>query len=158
MIKLGSIVTDTPTGLTGMATLLQIEMDGSRALHLQPRGLNPETGKPVDGFWVVESRLKGGDIVDEPDLPLDLLGTEVEDLASGYKGTAISIMLHLSGCVHVNVQAKGSLSKTGEAIHTANFDIRRLKGKAIKTMSEKEKEQDKKDKPSPMDVAPRTRG
>jgi hypothetical protein len=104
MIKLGSKVTDIATGLKGMVTNLQIEMDGQRFVRFQPRSLNPETGEPVKGMWVVEARLKGGEIVEEPELPRGVLGTEVEDEATGFCGIATSICLHISGCVHVSVQ------------------------------------------------------
>ena len=149
MIKLGSQVNETATGLPGMVTHLQIEMNQQRYLLFQPRGLNPETGKPVKSMWVVESRVTGGEIVDEPNLPTQVLGTEVEDTASGYCGVATAICLHISGCVHVTVQPKGKLEKTGAAVEACDFDIRRPKGDAIKPMTETERAADQAQKPSP---------
>jgi len=149
MIKLGSVVTESATGLTGMVTHLQIEMDRQRYVLFQPRGLNPETGKPVNSMWVVESRLSGGQMIPEPDLPVGVLGTDVEDSASGFAGVATSIVLHISGCVHVCVQPKGKLEKTGAAVEAHDFDIRRLTGPAIKVMSDSEREVDQREKPSP---------
>lgn len=152
MIALGSIVTDKVTGLTGMVTHLQVDMAGQRHMLFQPRGLNPKTGQPVKRHWLVESRLKGGKQVEEPKLPIEALGTEVEDLASGFKGTAVSLQLHISGCVHLEVQPKGMLKEDGAAVETVDFDIRRLKGKAIPKMTEEQREVEQKAKPSPVDV------
>lgn len=132
-----------------MVTHLQIEMNGQRYLNFQPRGLNPETGLPMKRMWVVETRISGGEIVDEPNLPINVLGTEVEDEASGFKGTATAIQLHISGCVHVSVQPSGKLPKTGETIDACDFDIRRLKGDAIPKMSEPQRDKDQAEKPSP---------
>lgn len=149
MIRLGSVVTDTASGLKGMVTLLEISMDGSRQYAFQPSTLDKESRQPAKMVWLVPSRLKGGEIVIEPDLPFAVLGTQVEDTATPFKGTAISLILFMSGCVHVNVQPQGKL-ESGGVICTHDFDIRRLKGKALKKMTEAQKERDQKRKPSPM--------
>lgn len=148
MIELGSYVTDKATGLEGMVTHLQIEMDKTEYLRFQPRGLNPKSGQPVDSMWLVETRLEGGNRIPTPDLPVHVLGTIVEDEASGFTGMAISLILHINGCVHFNVQAKG-LQDTGAPIGECNFDIRRLKGEAITPMTKEEQKIDEKKKPSP---------
>lgn len=148
MIKLGSNVTDTATGIEGMATHLQIEMNMAEYYQFQPRGLNPKSGQPVDRMWLVEERLEGGTIVDDMNLPTHVLGTIVEDEASGFTGMAVSLVLHINGCVHFNVQAKG-LQDTGAPIETCNFDIRRLKGEMINPMTPEEQKQDEVERPSP---------
>jgi hypothetical protein len=152
IIKLGSLVNDTVTGLTGMVTHLQVEMNGNRYMLFQPRGLNPETGQPVKVIWGVESRFVGGEMVDEPELPFDVLGTEVQDLASGFEGTATGLCLHITGCVHITVQPKGVLAATGGPVDSVEFDIRRLVGPAIKKLSEKQRDADQRRKPSPVAV------
>lgn len=148
MIKLGSQVTDIATGMEGMVTHLQIGMDLSEYYQFQPRGLNPKSGQPVDRMWLVEKRLTGGEIVEDQELPTHVLGTIVEDTASGFIGMAIDLVFHINGCVHFNVQAKG-LQDTGAPIETCNFDIRRLKGEAIEPMTPEELKQDEKKHPSP---------
>lgn len=148
MIKLGSYCTDEATGIEGMVTHLQIEMDLSEYYQFQPKGLNPKSGQPVDRMWMVEKRLSGGEIVDDVDLPTHVLGTIVEDKASGFKGMAVSLVYHINGCVHFNVQAKG-LQDTGAPIETCNFDIRRLTGDAIEPMTPEEQKKDEKERPSP---------
>lgn len=149
MIELGSIVTDVATGLEGMVTNLQIEMDHSMAYRFQPRGLNPKTGQPVDGTWLVESRLSGGNRIDFPEhLPFDVLGTIVEDKASGFTGMAISMVFHQNGCVHFNVQPN-TQQESGAPVEASNFDVRRLKGEAIQEMTKEEQKIDEKKRPSP---------
>lgn len=147
MRELGSIVTDRPTGLDGMVTRLQVEMNGNEYLLFQPRGLSPKTGLPVADIWLVEERLTGPRIK-TPDLPTHVLGTEVEDIASGFKGMAVSLMYYINGCVHINVQAKG-LQDTGAPIELCNFDIRRLKGEFIPQMTKEEQALDQTENPSP---------
>jgi hypothetical protein len=148
MIKLGSQVTDSATGIEGMVTHLQIEMNMSEYYQFQPKGLNPKSGQPVDRMWLVEERLIGGEVVEDQELPTHVLGTIVEDEASGFTGMAVSLVFHINGCAHFNVQASG-LQDTGAPIETCNFDIRRLKGEAIKLMTVEELKVDEKKNPSP---------
>src|SRR5438132_538386 len=82
--------------------------------------------------WLVGERVERGVMVEDPYLALDVLGTEVEDEASGFKGKAVASVLHINGCLHIDVQPSGILEETGTRIEPQNFDIRRLKGKAIK--------------------------
>jgi hypothetical protein len=156
IIELGSIVTEKATASRGMLTHMQVETNNTRMYLFQPNGLNPETGHPVKKMWVVEERLEGGQRIVEPELPLAVLGTKVTDIATGFTGIAVSIVLHISGCVHVNVQPRGKLDKTGAAIEECDFDIRRLKGEAIPVMTKAEIVADQKVKPSPIDIPKRT--
>ena len=148
MIKLNSIVTDSATGLKGIVDMLHIEIGGEETYRFQPTGLNPKTKVPVDSVWLKEERLIGGDRVPTPDLPVSMLGTEVEDIGTGFKGMAVSLAVHSTGCIHFNVQAKGKTDE-GNAIPPQNFSILRLKGKALKKLSEAEAAQERKAKPSP---------
>src|ERR1019366_7592889 len=133
-----------------MATHMQLDTAQQVFYHFQPKGLNPKTGEPVDSYLVDPARLIDGEYVEDfIDLPISVLGTEVEDKASGFKGTAIALIYHINGCVHFDVQPKGTLKETGSSIRQVNFDIRRLTGKAIKKLSEPELEKSKKEKPSP---------
>jgi hypothetical protein len=148
MFKLGTMVTDSVTGLKGMLTHLQIEGD-SKMYLFQPRGLNPKTEEPVDAIWIAPDRILNGQDVAEPYLALDALGTEVEDEASGFKGVAVAAVLHINGCIHLDIQPAGIVKETGRPIKRNNFDIRRLKGKAIKPMNEAEREKSQTARPSP---------
>ncbi len=148
MIKLNSIVTDTATGLMGIVDMLHIEIGGEQTYRFQPSIINPKTKEPVDAVWAKEQRFIGGEQVPMPDLPLDVLNTEVEDIGTHFKGTAISLVYHSTGCVHFNVQAPGQ-TEDGNAIKVQNFSSLRLKGKAIKQLSEPEVARECANKPSP---------
>jgi hypothetical protein len=147
-LKLGQIIKDEITGIKGMLTILVVDIDKNVHYFFQPSQLNPETEEPVDRYWVTESRFKNPEFV-EYDLPLQVLNTQVEDLATGYKGTAITLYHYLNGCDHFEVKSKGTLKKTGASVKAQEFDIRRLKGDAIPKLTEKELTESQKSKPSP---------
>jgi len=149
LLKLGTIVRDMATRLYGMLTHVQIAKDGSEFYNFQPKGLNLEDGTPVKGIWVTHDRICDGKRVDV-DMPMELLGTVVEDLASGYKGTVTSLTLHIDGCIHALVQASGRSKKTGNAVESCDFDIRRLKGKKVPVFTEPELKKSILDRPSPI--------
>lgn len=147
-IKLGTTIKDRATGLEGQLIHLFIREDHSQLYSFQPRGLNKEDGQPVKRCWLTRNRIVSF-TTQETDLPLEVLGTKVEDTASGFAGTAVGLTLHISGCCHVEVQPAGVLPKTGGPIETGDFDIRRLKGPAIKATTEAQRDDDQKRKPSP---------
>lgn len=147
-LQLGTIINDKVTGLKGMLTILSIDMNKNIHYLFQPAGLNPETKHPLNTFWITEQRVVGGK-KEKVDLPLNVLGTQVEDKATGFKGSAITLYYYLNGCIHFSVKPKGTVKKTGESIDATDFDIRRLKGDAIKELSKKELEVSKKKTPSP---------
>lgn len=152
MYRLTQMVTDRATGIVGMLTHMQVEMDGSRFYRFQPKGLSPENGEPIKGCWIVPSRIDGGELVPEPEMPLQLLGTEAEDRATGFKGVVTSVTLHLSGCCHATLQPKGKLEKTGAPIEPHDFDVRRLSSPLLEPMTEAAITKDQKEKPSPVEV------
>lgn len=147
ILKLGTIVTDNITDMKGMLTIYETDMVGNEMYLFQPQALNPDTGQPVNVFIINSARIVGGELIDV-ELPIEVLGTEVEDLATKFKGVAVEMNYHINGCVHFNVKAKGR-TKKGSSIDAVNFDVRRLKGSAIKTLSAKALEQSKKNTPSP---------
>lgn len=156
MKKLGTIVTDGVTGLKGMLTHLQTEMNGDEFYAFQPKGLDKKTLLPLDSIWLVENRIEGGQDVEMPihivEQIDDILGTEVEDKASGFGGTAICSTYHLNGCLHFDIQPKGTNPETGKIIDRVNFDVRRLRGPLIK--QEENEEESKKTNPSPAAIRP----
>jgi len=150
IMQLGEgLVTDNATGMKGMLTHCQINPLGNTMYVFQPKGLNPETGHPVERIYLDESRIQGGK-PQEIEVPTEVLGTEVEDLATGLVGKAIALVVHLSGCVHCDVQPTGKLTKTGSVPGLTDIDIRRLKGVKVPKLTKAEKAQDRATKPSPM--------
>jgi hypothetical protein len=148
MIKFNSFVTDSATGFKGIVDMLHFEIGGELTYRFQPSGLNPKSKEPLEHIWVKEGRLIGGERIPMPNYPLEVLNTEVEDIGTTFKGTAVSMAVHSTGCVHFNVQAKGK-TEDGNAIKVQNFSILRLKGKAIKQLSETEAAKEREEKPSP---------
>jgi len=148
MIKLGTFITDKASDIRGMLTVYKIDMSSNEHYLFQPAGLNPKTKQPLDSFWINEKRIIGGEEM-KLDLPIHVLGTHVEDEPTTFNGMAIGLYYHLNGCIHFEVKPAGTLEKTGETIAAKEFDIRRLKGIAIKPMDEKQLSKSKEDAPSP---------
>lgn len=157
ILKLGTMVTDKVTNTLGMLTHLSIDMDLNHTYVYQPRGLNPKTMQPVDTMWIVKSRILGGEEI-TVDLPTNIIGSHVEDMASGYQGTIIGLDYHINGCIHADVKPSGILEETGGTIGVCNFDIRRLKGDLIKPLEGKELEKSLVEDPSPADMPEKNRG
>ena len=148
IIELGTIIKDVPSDISGMLIILMIDDSNNEHYLFQPSMLNPETKQPVESFWVGKSRIQNGNTI-QVDIPLEILGTLVEDKATGFSGTATAIEYHLNGCTHFSVKPKGVIKSTGEAIKSREFDIRRLKGKAITQLTKEQLEKSKIDTPSP---------
>lgn len=123
--KLGSMIVDTTTEIEGMLTVLALDMGGNRHYLFQPALLSTKTKKPVDTYWIVESRIDKL-VTEVLYLPMDVLGTVVTDKATNFTGTAVQLYYHLNGCIHFEVKPKGIL-EDGESIKSHEFDWRRLK-------------------------------
>lgn len=149
VLKLGTKGKDKATGLRGMLTHMAVEMSGAVFYKFQPEGLSKEDCTPLDPIWSTAERLDGFEQHDV-EFPAELLGTNAKDQASLFAGMITTVVLHISGCIHAQVQAGGVVPRTGKPIPPQDFDIRRLEGPAIKKMSEAERQQDQKQKPSPV--------
>lgn len=155
MLKLGTQVQDITTNQIGMLTLLQREMNDNNYYNFQPFGCNPKDGLPIPGRWIVESAVRGGVEVEDPEIPEGLLGSRAEDLASGFEGVIVSLRVHLNGCLHVSLQSNKELKETNTVPDPVDFDIRRLKGDKIPIFAtDEDLEKNKKEKPSPVNVKP----
>lgn len=152
IFKLGVKVKDSATNLEGALMHYQL-MDGANWYNFQPSALNPETGEPAHCNWISEGRVQGGEEV-EFDLPVALLGTKAKDKITGFKGIVTSIILHINGCLHVEIQPEGKNAKTGAANKPHDFDIRTLEGPGFKVLSQKEIDASRKEKPSPVSHSP----
>lgn len=152
MLKLGTNVVDKTTKQYGMLTHMQVEENGNVYYNFQPRGLHPKTGEPLDCRWLVDTHVLEGVEITPPSIPTDILGSIATDLASGYTGTAVSLRLHLNGCVHVSLQSDIILEETGNVPNSIDFDIRRLVGDKIKTLTDSEHEASIATNPSPAKV------
>ena len=149
MIKLGTPVKDKATNQEGMLVNMQLEMNGNEYYAFQPKGISPKTGEPLMSRWIVDDAIVGGIEVEPPYLPKEILGSRATDNASGYEGVVTSLRLHLNGCVHVSLQSDQILAETGDVPLAVDFDIRRLSGDKIDTLTEEELEESKVTRPSP---------
>jgi len=154
MLKLNTDVKDTATGLEGRLTHYQLQVGGNEHYHFQPRGINPDTGAPLLGIWLESARIEGGIEIEKPHVhwPVEILGTEVKDDASSFSGTAIALILHTNGCVHVDVQPKGTQKKNGAPINSHDFDIRRISGEKVPVLTEAQREESERENPSPAPI------
>lgn len=148
ILELNTKVIDKITETEGMLVIAVLDMDRTVRYVFQPRGLNPETHQPVTRIVLEKVRVQGASEI-EVNLPVEVLGTEVEDRATGFKGIAVQLSYYVNGCVHFDVKPKGILTKTGDTIESYEFDYRRLMGPAIKVMSKEELKKDQEKAPSP---------
>lgn len=154
MKKLGMKVSDEITGRQGMLTAFTVLHGGNEYYGFQPVGTNPETGHPIKPDWMGEGRILGAVDVPEPEIYRRVLGTSVVDDASGVSGRCVSVTLHLSGCVHINIQPEGTL-KNGNCPDELNVDIRRCSGAMIPKWTEEQIAKDREKRPSPGEVPDR---
>lgn len=143
---------DTASDEVGILSHVEVTGDKTNGYVFRPARLNSDTRIPVEPLYLTANRIvdmEGKPLKDiETDLPLEVLDTEVTAANTGFTGTAVTIVLHINGCCHINVQAKGVTEK-GEQIPVQNFDIRELTGEAIKPLTPVQLEESKKKTPSP---------
>lgn len=148
VLKLGTSCADRATGLTGTLTHWILGMDARVYYVFQPKGLT-EDGQPMKKIYVCAERLavKLGDY-ENREVPLNILGSQVKNAASGFEGMAITFILHNTGCFHVEVQPKGTLPKGGP-IASHEFALTELSGKEIPVQTKQQRAANIADRPSP---------
>lgn len=152
VLKLGKPCTDIATELDGQATHWFITMNHSVAYLFQPTGLNPKDGQPVEKIYLDSGRIKANDDDwEEAEVPVEILGTQVTDTASGFTGMATALVMHCTGCFHVQIQPSGTLPETNSPVERRDFALVLCKGDAIPVMDEAV---EKKERPSPDGSSP----
>jgi len=158
IIRPGSFVKDRATNLSVMLTYAHIGPGGViRNYGVQNKGINPDTQHPVPSRWINPAQLEtdAKTAYKDIDVPIEVLGTKVTDKASGFTGNAIAFVIHLNGCIHVEIQAEGINKKTGGCIDVTDMDIRRLKGPKVPVMTVEEQDASERRDPSPGPAIPR---
>ncbi len=149
VVKLGIPCRDKATGLQGMLTHWLCNMGKVVTYLFQPKGLNADGG-PVDKIAMELERLEvTGAMFEEVEIPFEILGTEIYDKASGFKGMAVAFVRHINGCFHVQIQPSGVLKKTNSPIPKEDFDLRQCAGKKITQLSKAELAKSQRENPSP---------
>ena len=132
-----------------------MDISGNVQYIFQPRGLN-EDSQPLRRSFVCEARLEFDEADYETvDVPREILGTQVEDMASGFAGIAISIIRHVNGCFHVEIQPPGLTAK-GAPIMSHDFDCRQCAGEMIPVLTKGERADSVAERPSPDPFPTRT--
>lgn len=149
VLELGTIVEDTISQTKGMLTHRVVTSGPQIEYIYQPSGLNPKTGIPVKTIWLPKGRIIGG-VVETLDIPIDLIGTEAEDIATGYKGLIAGLTYHIGNCLHVSIATPGICKDTGAVYDSLECDIRRVRGQKITEMNKPERKAAQIKTPSPM--------
>lgn len=153
VIKLGTRCIDKATKLEGTLTHWFYEFDGHIEYVFQPRGLDSE-GQPINAICITPERFENisPDDYETVKVPAEILGTEVTEKASGFKGMAISFIRHINGCFHVTIQPEGLNSQRNGPVKHYDFDLRSCEGEKITTLSEEKLKESKEKTPSPMKI------
>lgn len=146
MIKLGTSVTDKITGVKGTAYCRTVYLYDCARVGVQPAAMD-DTTKVPDRVYVDELNLIEDDGT-PPEKP-SILGQQVTDSISGYKGTAVCYTEYIHAVPRVGIQKKG-LTKEGKPFDALDVDFPQLKEyEKYKTPALEKK------KGGPGDVAPR---
>jgi hypothetical protein len=125
---LGHIAIDTITGLKGVITAKAELLYSPARWQLTPRYFIKD-GKPAEGLWLDEHRLKVGKVhtkFTDPVLTVEL-GKKAKDTVTGFEGIATARFTYLNGCVRIELQPP---VKDGKMVDAAVFDERGLEGTA----------------------------
>ena len=122
MVKLGSMVTDSITGFSGIATSRCQFRFGCVRICIQPIQL--KDGLPKENVWIDELRLKEKDAIPTPP-PSEWLGKRVTDSVSGFKGIVGSFTKFLNQDERVGIDA--TVLEKGKPLETLSIDLVQLK-------------------------------
>lgn len=125
LLRLNTPVSEIVTDSKGVLTHAMINMDHNVEYVFQPAGIDIITRMPKERIFVESARIVEKE-TEEVDVPLHLLGTDLEEMHTGYKGICTKLIVHLGGCIHVDVTPKGRIS-AGQTRSSVEFDIRRIK-------------------------------
>lgn len=117
-LKLGMIVQDKASGLKGMLTARHELLFGSTQYAIQPKGKGhdyPESRLIDEQQIKIISKGESAGLPSEDDTVEILLGEEVEDRITGFKGTTEERVVFMNGCVFFNMTTKMHHSKENGA-------------------------------------------
>ncbi len=146
---------DKASGLPGVVSIIEIAGPNNVLYLFQPKGLN-DAGEPLKGFELTAERLDKCP-TEEKEVPVEIIGTVVTDIHTGFTGIATTLYLFETGCYHVEIQPKG-LDKLKSTKRPWEVDLIRLEGPAIKKLTAAEKKQREKDEPGAMGMRIHTAG
>ena len=140
VLSLGVECRDKATGLTGALTHWIMDMGGAVSYLFQPKGLD-ERCQPLRKIAVCDARLEmpsdGG--YETVEVPFEILGSEVTDSPSGFKGMATHFIRHINGCFHVEIQPEGTVPTKGCRIEPCEFSLLQCVGPQIPVLAREER-------------------
>ena len=122
MIKLEQKVKDSVSGFEGIATAISTFLYGCS--HICVTSIKLKEGT-IHDEWIEESRLDK-DLAKNPRPMPAVLGTEVKDSVTGFKGIATVHIEQLNGCVRIGVTSKKERNPKTAAPLELHFDEQRL--------------------------------
>ncbi len=150
-VRLNTVCTDIATGIEGTITHWLYNMSGEITYVLQPKGINSKSGLPVSRLNLELARLKvPAKGFEEVDIPNEILGTEVEDVATGFRGMAVAFIRYINGCFHIVIQPAGLLAENNSPFPKAEFAIQGCKGPKIPELTPEAKKVVDAERPSPI--------
>ncbi|MEK7646241.1 MAG: hypothetical protein AAB381_00910 [Patescibacteria group bacterium] len=150
VIKLGTECEDKATKTKGRVTHWICDMEYRIDYLFQPHGTSPEDGQPIKKLYLETARLQfEGEPYEEVEVPVEILGTQVTDKASGFTGMAVSFLRSINGCFHVFIQPSTIVEKTGCPVAKTDFDLRECEGAMITQLQTEELERSRVTTPSP---------
>lgn len=152
LFELNQECKDKDTGNKITLTHAIIGEQGVVYYRAQPKGEDPKAKGPVDSYILFPDRIKDAKSKDHINLPVEILHTEVQDVASGVKGMATQFVLHMGNCLHVVMIPKGK-TDTGATPTGFEVDIRRVKSPLLKPMTREEVRSSQAKTPSPAGAA-----
>lgn len=127
VLKMGTTVVEIASDRKGHLDGISIGVNLSVVYKFIPNELNK--GGIQHSYNVYGEMIKGAPSV-EVDLPVEVLGSMVTDIYSGFTGMAVQMAVHLNGCVHFWVQG-GNLDDDGTLASPQDLSILQLTGKKI---------------------------
>jgi hypothetical protein len=122
MITLNQKVKDSVTGFEGIATAISTFLHG--CAHICVTSAKLKEGA-IHEEWIEESRLDK-DLAKNPRPVPAVLGTEVKDTVTGFKGIATVHTEFHNGCVRIGVTSKKERNPKTAAPLELHFDEQRL--------------------------------
>jgi hypothetical protein len=126
-IKLGTMVTDSLTGFTGIALCRTDYQYGCIRVRVQPRVVD---GKLPDDENVDERQLLENDPTNDPESS-ELLGTVQTDSVTGITGTVVCYTTYLHAGPRVVLQPKG-MTKEGRPLEGVVIDVSQLASQQVR--------------------------
>lgn len=149
VLRPGTECADKATELPGTVTHWVMGMDKHILYLFQPRGLTDE-GQPTRMLYLCAARLTATvEDHETVEVPFEILGSQVEDRASGFKGMAIQFIRHTNGCFHVEIQPPGLVAGKGAPIQAHDFDLRMCIGEKIPMLTSTQLQESRRATPSP---------